>query len=163
MPTGFEPDCSADACDFLRRAFTSLYGFQNLPPMTSTISMLYDWKRSSTVPMRGILAGVTTRGSASYEAAEYCMPPSTAKVAPTPIVKYLFLFISHRSVAGSFRRAAIIRDERRRRRSPHWLRVISSITAVVITPANQSHTTPVHLDQNFFADTINVHQANQVH
>jgi hypothetical protein len=31
------------------------------------------------------------------------------------------------------------------------------------TGTNQSHSTPLHLDQNFFADGINVHQANQVH
>jgi hypothetical protein len=31
--------------------------FQNLPPVTSTVSMLYDWKRSSTVPTRAKVAG----------------------------------------------------------------------------------------------------------
>src|SRR2546421_6107200 len=54
------------------------------------------------------------------------MPPSSVKIAPTPIAKYLFLFISHLSVAVSFRRAAIIRDGRPRREgtSPDSLTVI---------------------------------------
>lgn len=41
------------------------YGFQNLPPVTSIISTLQDWKRSSTLPMRTMLAGVMDNSAAS--------------------------------------------------------------------------------------------------
>jgi hypothetical protein len=44
MPAGIEADCAG-------------YGFQKVPPVTSTISMLYGNNRASTVPMRGIFAG----------------------------------------------------------------------------------------------------------
>src|SRR3954453_5501464 len=89
MPAGAEPDRVADA-DILGIESVSLYGFQNLPPMTSTISMFYDWNRSSTVPMRCSLAGVIMLGFSVCDEAEYKTPARTAKLAPTPIPKYLF-------------------------------------------------------------------------
>ena len=40
------------------------YGAQKRPPVTSTISTLYDWNRSSTLPMRRIATGSSFTGSA---------------------------------------------------------------------------------------------------
>src|ERR1700745_464722 len=48
----------ADSAGFLpsAAALWPWYGFQKFPPVTSAISMLYEAKRSSTVPMRGSFA-----------------------------------------------------------------------------------------------------------
>src|SRR6202166_3565394 len=56
MPAGVKPAWGVGSCALLSLVLLP-YGFQNLPPMTSTISMLYDWKRSLTVPVAGIFAG----------------------------------------------------------------------------------------------------------
>src|SRR5512142_1167980 len=58
MPAGVEPD----SVRFVERAaekFRLWYGFQKFPPVTSAISMLYEANRASTVPIRGIIAGLT--------------------------------------------------------------------------------------------------------
>src|SRR6185369_2679482 len=60
MPAGVEASASAPAAGFLSFSIASSsgpYGFQNFPPVTSNISTLYDWYRSSTVPTRAISAG----------------------------------------------------------------------------------------------------------
>ncbi|CAM5491080.1 hypothetical protein RLIN73S_06243 [Rhodanobacter lindaniclasticus] len=51
-----------------------VYGFQKLPPITSAISTLYDWKRGSTVAIRGSWAasirGVAAAGGVAAATAE---------------------------------------------------------------------------------------------
>ena len=68
MPAGVSPPAPAPAaggfCWWGEPALPS-YGFQNFPPVTSSISTLYDWKRSSIVPIRGMVAGASARGSAA--------------------------------------------------------------------------------------------------
>ena len=60
IPVGVELGCSgfATALELLSH---SLYGFQNLPPVTSTISTLYNSKRSSVLPIRPRFARVNVR------------------------------------------------------------------------------------------------------
>src|SRR4051794_19196817 len=59
MPAGVSPDFAAPAGRVCARGApgSASYGFQNFPPVTSSISTLYDWYRSSTVPTRGMEAG----------------------------------------------------------------------------------------------------------
>ena len=50
--------------DAARRIALLARGFQKFPPITSAISTLYDWERSSTVAIRGGFAGTIFTGLA---------------------------------------------------------------------------------------------------
>jgi hypothetical protein len=52
--------------------------------------MLNDWNRSSTVPTRGIVAGVTDTGDEPNETGE---PANAATAAPIENLRRVFLFI----------------------------------------------------------------------
>ncbi len=74
---------AAAAFAFSEANVAESYGFQNLPPITSAISTLYDSKRSSTVAIAGIVAG--EKLAKGCGAAIKWLPESSAK-RPAPRV-----------------------------------------------------------------------------
>jgi hypothetical protein len=76
-------------------------GFQKLPPMTSAISTLYDWNRSSTVVSSDNAEGVIVKAVAC--------PLVAAPSAVTAMLGISLKFRGWLSVAGRFRFASAYR------------------------------------------------------
>src|SRR5579862_2297909 len=80
MPDGVEADCAGCvAC--AAAALYLWYGFQQFPPVTSAISMLYEANRSATVPMRRSVAGSSDTPCARTWSATQARTSTTAMMA----------------------------------------------------------------------------------
>jgi hypothetical protein len=80
MPAGVEADRARRAASAVAELWL-WYGFQKFPPVTSAISMLYEANRSSTVPMRGIVAGSSETACAPTWCGTEARTRTTARMA----------------------------------------------------------------------------------